>query len=106
MGKKKKDMIHFSGRKHSMLGIISVLLGFIVLFGLLGLSVYSSTSYGNGGLLLGIIGVGLFALSILGFRLAYKSCKQKDIFYRFPVIGLIINGILMVSLLVVYILGI
>ena len=102
---KKKEMIHFSGRRHTTQGIISMVIGEAVLIGLLAVSIYSSTSRGNGGIIVGLIGLLLLTLSIIGFTLAYKACKKKDIFYRFPIIGLLINGGLIVTFFVIYILG-
>ncbi len=105
MWKRNKEMIHFSGRSHSRLGIWSAIIGFVVLIGFISISIYSSTSKGNGGIYLGIIGVLLFGLASFGFYLSYKSFKEKDIFYRFPLIGSGINGTMIIVLLILYILG-
>lgn len=98
-------MIRFSGRRHTTMGILSTIIGILVVLGFITLSVISSLLRGKGGLGLGILGILLFCLSILGFVLSYKSFKQRDIFYRFPVIGAILNGFMTVFLLVIYILG-
>lgn len=103
--KKDKDMIHFSGRRHSKLGIISTILGVIVVAGFITLSMISGLNKGNGGILLGILGILIFGMSILGFVFAYKAYLQKDIFYRFPVLGLILNGLMSIVMLIIYILG-
>jgi len=45
-------------------------------------------------------------LALLGFVLSYKALKQRDIFYRFPMAGLITNGLMLIIFMVIYILGI
>lgn len=104
--KRKKEMIHFSGRRHTKTGIISVVIGAVAILGFITLSILSGVAKGNGGIILGFIGLLLFAMSILGFVLSYKSFKKKDIFYRFPIIGAVLNGFMIILLLVLYIIGI
>ena len=104
--KRNKDMIRFSGRKHTRLGIMSAIIGIVVVLGFLAISIVSGLAEGKGGFLLGVIGLCIFALSIAGFVLSYKAFQQKDIFYRFPIIGVILNGTMTVILLIIYILGI
>jgi hypothetical protein len=103
--KRKKEMIHFSGRRHTRLGIISAIIGIAVVIGFLTISFISGFARGNGGFVLGIIGLLLFGLSIFGFVLSYKSFKKKDIFYRFPIIGAVSNGFMIILFLIIYILG-
>jgi hypothetical protein len=105
MLKKTKDMIHFSGRNNSKLGMISTGIGIIDMMGFIVVCVVSGMSHGNGGMLIGIAGLFLFGLSVAGFFISYKSLKEKDIFYRFPIIGTTLNGIMMVVLMILYVLG-
>lgn len=104
--KRNKEMIHFSGRRHTKLGICSMIIGIISILGLLAASIISGLARGQGGFVLGVAGLCLFALSIFGFVLSYKAFKKKDIFYRFPIIGAVLNGFMTILLLVIYILGI
>ncbi len=103
--KRNKEMIHFSGRRHTKMGIGSAVIGLIVMAGFLSVSICSGMAGGKGGFVLGLIGILLFCLSVFGFVLSYLSFKKKDIFFRFPVIGMILNGIMMVILLIIYMLG-
>jgi len=103
--KRDRDMIRFSGRRHTRMGIISTVIGITVILGFLTISIISGLAHGNGGLLLGMIGIFLFSLAVLGFVLSYKAFKKKDIFYRFPLIGAISNGFMTIILLIIYILG-
>ena len=104
--KRKKEMIHFSGRRHSKMGICSAVIGVLTVLGFLTISLVSGFEKGKGGFALGVIGILLFGLSIFGFVLSYKTFKKKDIFYRFPIIGAILNGIMSILFLVIYLLGI
>ena len=103
--KKNKEMIHFSGRRHTKTGILSTVIGGSVILGFLAVSISSGLSGGEGGWILGVIGLLLFGLSVFGFVLSYKAFQKKDIFYRFPVLGGLFNGVMLILLLVIYILG-
>jgi hypothetical protein len=103
--KRDRDMIRFSGRRHTRTGIISTIIGTVVVLGFLSISFVSGLAGGKGGLLLGFLGILLFGLAVLGFVLSYKAFKKKDIFYRFPIIGAVLNGVMTILLLLIYILG-
>lgn len=103
---RRKEMIHFSGRRHTKLGVISAIIGITVTLGFIILSIVSGVMGGQGGELFGILGLLLFALAVFGFVLSYKALKQRDIFYRFPLIGVILNGFMTVLFVIIYILGI
>ncbi len=102
---KKKETIQFSGRKHTRMGILSAVIGLLVVAGFFAISIISGIHGGKAGLLIGVTGIGLFALAIVGFVLSYKALKQKDIFYRFPMIGTITNGMMLITLMILYIMG-
>lgn len=103
--KRNIEMIHFSARRHTKTGIFSTVVGVVVVLGFLTISVISGLARGKGGFALGVLGILLLTLSIFGFVLSYRSFKKKDIFYRFPVIGAVLNGLMTIFLLVIYILG-
>jgi len=104
--KRNKEMIHFSGRRHTKMGILSTVIGAFVILGFLVLSILSGVAGGKGGMILGFLGILLFGFAVFGFVLSYKAFKKKDIFYRFPIIGAVLNGIMTILLLVIYIIGI
>lgn len=103
--KKDKDMIHFSGRSHPKLGIASMIIGILVVVGFLTISIISGILRGKGGSFLGVAGIVLFCMSVIGFIFSYKAYQQKDIFLRFPLIGLFLNSIMTILLLIIYLLG-
>jgi len=81
------------------------LIGILVVLGFITVSIVSGINKGEGGLLLGIIGILLFVFAVFGFILSYKEMKKRDIYYRFPMIGIITNGIMLILLVIIYILG-
>lgn len=103
--KRDKDMIRFSGRRHTKMGIISAIIGIAVVLGFLTISFISGFARGEGGILLGIIGIALFCFAIFGFILSYKAFKKKDIFYRFPIMGAVLNGFMTILLFIIYLIG-
>ncbi len=102
---KRKEMIRFSGRRHTRAGVISAIIGIAVTLGFITLSIISGVMGGQGGELFGILGLLLFALAVFGFVLSYKALKQRDIFYRFPLIGVFLNGFMTILFVIIYILG-
>ncbi len=102
---KKKETIQFSGRRHTKAGIISAFIGILVVLGFIALSIVSGINSGEAGLLVGIIGILLYVIALFGFILSYKQLKQRDFYYIFPTIGIISNGIMLIFLMIIYILG-
>ena len=103
--KRRKESIKFSGRSHSIKGMISFAIGLIIILTLLVLVFISSLSSGNGGIQYGFIGLVLAFIAIYGFALGIKACKEKEIFYTAPISGLVINGLLIVVFIILYLVG-
>jgi hypothetical protein len=104
--KRKKEIFKFTGRSHSVKGLISLAIGIISLLTFIIISILSSFSKGNGGLILGIIGLVLFVVSVTGFILGIKACKEKEIYYKAPITGMVINGLLSLLFLILYMVGV
>lgn len=104
--KHNKKTIHFSGRRHSKTGIAATITGLAAVIGFFAISFISGVNKGKGGIILGLAGLILFCAAVAGFVLAYKACKKKDIFYLFPVMGLVLNGLMIIILMIIYIIGI
>ena len=102
---RRKSIIKFQGRTHSKRGMASLILGVLVIVTVLTAFFLSGVNKGNGGVLLGIIGLSGFAISIFGFILGIKSFKEKDIFFVAPVLGVGSNGVMLVVLFCLYIVG-
>ena len=105
MFRRKRVPIQFSGKKRSVKGMVVTILGLVALVALIALPILSSESGGNGGLVIGILGLLVMTLSIIGLVVAVMSFKEKDIFYKLPIAGLVINGILFLICFIIYIVG-
>lgn len=101
-----RNKVKFKGRKHSIKGILSMVIGIVSLAGLVILSVISGVSGGMGGGEFGVIGIACFAFSITGFVMSIKSLKERDIFLAAPVTALLLNSITMITFFVLYLIGI
>lgn len=104
--KKKKDIVNFTGRNHSVKGMLSLTIGIVIAMAIIILMFTSSFSGGNGGLWYGYAGFALSILSILGFILGIKGCKDKEIYYTAPISGIIVNGVLFLVFIILYLVGI
>ncbi|MBQ9119868.1 MAG: hypothetical protein IJY09_07455 [Lachnospiraceae bacterium] len=101
----KKTKLKFQGRKYSKRGVASMLLSLVALAGFIAASVLSGMAKGEGGLLLGYLGMGTLIVSIIGFVLGIKSFKEQDILYFQPIFGSVVNGILMIGFVSLYLIG-
>lgn len=101
----RKRKLKFSDKKHSVKGIIALIISIMSIILLLVLFYLSALSSGDGGLLLGTIGILILIFSVIGFILAYQGYKEKDVYYHGPVAGIILNGIMFLILFIIYIVG-
>lgn len=104
--KEKKTKLKFKGRKHSRRGIFSMFLALLSISGFIAAAVMSSNAKGAGGQLLGIMGLLCLLLAVIGFVLAVKSLHEQDIYYFPPVFGAVANGIMLLVLVALYLIGI
>ena len=101
----KKTQLNFSEKKHSVKGIISLIIGIISVILLLVLFYLSALEQGNGSEKIGIVGIIIFLISLIGSVIGYQDSREKDIKYYVPVLGLIINSLVFLFLFVLYIIG-
>jgi hypothetical protein len=106
MRKKKKDDFKFSDKYHPVQGIIGVVLALIVLIATCFLFYVSSRSSGNAGVWIGFVGLGIFVVNIIGFIFSVLGFHKQEIYYRFPIAGILLNGCLFIVFLLLYIVGI
>lgn len=104
--KRKKESYKFSGRSHSVRGLISVALAGASLLSIIISSIVSAMSHGNGSLFLGVVGIIALSISLVGFILGIKGSLEKEIYYTVPVVGMIVNGLLFLFYFVLYVVGI
>lgn len=104
--RRKKDDFKFSDKSHPIQGIMGVIIA-IIIFIVMGVLFYiSSTTNGNAGLWIGFLGLGIFLLNILGFVLSVLGFRKQEVYYRFPIAGILLNGSLFIVFLLLYIVGI
>ena len=53
----------------------------------------------------GIAAITAAVLSLTGFILSAVSCSERDIYTAVPIAGMIVNGISLLSYIIVYVLG-
>lgn len=100
---KRREAYTFTDRVHPKEGILSVASGGLLLISFLVL--FLLTSRKQGGLLIGVLGLLIFAFSIFGVWLALKAMKKEDIYYRFPILGIVLNGIVVIVSVSLYFMG-
>ena len=103
---RKRTSYKFMGRSHSRNGVVSMLIGLVCITTFLSLVIISGVQLWAGSMLLGVVGMVTFVISIFGFILGVKSFQEKDIYYVAPVVGLGSNGIIMITLFCLYIVGV
>jgi len=102
----RRSNIKFKGREHSKKGILSMMLGLLSLITFIVISFISGYNKGMGGIWLGVIGLICAACSVFGFILSTKSFKEKDIYLTAPIIGIGLNGVMLIVYFCLYIVGI
>lgn len=100
---KRRDPYQFSDKVHPKEGIASVIIGSLLLCGFIAL--FLITSRQQGGLLIGLLGFMIFFGAVLGLYYAIKAMKKEDVLYRFPIIGLVMNGIVLIISVSLYFVG-
>ncbi len=96
----------FTDKKHSVLGIISTILG-LVASGLIVYAVYVSfKNAGEAGALIGKFGCLSFFLGIVGLVVGIKGFKKDDVFYLFCYIGTALNSACDVFLVLMLLIGV
>lgn len=103
--KARSGKYKFSDKRHPVSGIVSFVMGIAAFFLALTGIILSEKAKGQGTLMVGVLGTVSMAVSAIGFVLGFSAFKQKEIHYRFPVMGGVMNGALLVFLLFLYILG-
>lgn len=98
--------IKFTNKKHSLLGALSTLVG-LVAFGFLFMSFYIAyISRGTAGENVGALGGAALFVGLLGFFLGMFSLKNKEVFYTFSWIGIILNMIVWVFMFCIFLIGV
>ena len=100
-----KQNIQFSNRTHPKFGIISLILGAIAFIILFVLCLISGAERGNAGGWIGVAGIWTMVLAIVGFVMAVRSYRLEDIYRITPTLGSVFNGIVVVAMMLLYVIG-
>ncbi|MDK2808611.1 MAG: hypothetical protein PWP24_1348 [Clostridiales bacterium] len=103
--KKKGRQVKFSDRVHPIKGILSFVFAITGVLILLITAYLSYRSKGNASIWIGLFGTIAFLLTGVGVILSILSLRQKEIHYRFPVLGGVLCALLFISYLSMYLLG-
>lgn len=103
--KARSGKYKFSVRSHPKQGIISFCLGVISLIAFVIICLVSGNAKGTSGLVVGAVGMITFFINIAGIIFAILALRKKEIHYRFPVGGVVLNSILAIVFFVTYIAG-
>lgn len=103
--KLKQKKIQFSSKTHPKSGILSVVFGGVALITLLVMFFISGVAKGTSGSWIGVVGFWIFVMSVVGFILAIRSYRNEDIYMVTPTIGSIVNGVVVVAMMLLYVIG-
>ena len=104
IGKRRK--IQFTDKKHPKRGIESTVIEAASIIMMSALFIGSSHVKGQAGISYGYLGFLNMIVSIIGFVLAFRCFKEEEIYKTTPTFGVVINGFVLVSYVVLYILGV
>lgn len=85
--------------------LVSTGLGVLSFLALFTAFILSGKAKGNGGLYLGGIGLVSFFLNLAGLYFAVRGFRKPEIRYFFPIMGMVLNSILMIGCLLLYLVG-
>lgn len=103
--KRRKGFI-FTNKKHSERAIMSVVLGVISLVSLICVVAFSSGREGGAPAGYGITGVLALLFSLIGVCLGIVTVKNKEYYRVFPIMGTVLNLVVLVFLGIILYLGI
>lgn len=96
----------FSDKSQTLGGTLSTLMGAGSLICLLYGIYVSFTADGNGGSIVGALGIMAFILSLTGMVFGLMSFKEQDKFYMLSKVGSLLCGITFIVMLAIFLMGI
>lgn len=103
--KRENEGLRLTDKRHPKMAILSCGLAIFSFASFAVLCFMSGETNGHSGIEAGIMGLLCFAVTIVGFILAWISLTRENIRPLFPTIGAVVNGLMMLFYLIVYILG-
>ncbi len=102
---KDEMSMQFGGQKRSARGVAGFVLAIVCTVVLIVLCILSAVAGGAAGAYVGAIGMIVFFASIGAFMLSLQGVEEDGVSTTIPMIGLILSGILLVTLFCFYITG-
>lgn len=96
----------FSDKSQTLGGTLSALMGVGSLVCLLYGIYMSFSADGNGGSIVGALGILAFILSLMGMIVGLMSFKEQDKFYMLSKAGSLLCGITFITMLAIFLMGI
>lgn len=104
--KAERGGMHFHGRKRSKTGMAGFVLSVVCVTCFLTLCIVSAMAKGESGEFIGALGLFVMAGCGVSLYLSLKGLKEKDVYTRLPLAGMVISGVLFVVLFCLYVTGI
>ncbi len=104
--KAERRGMHFHGRKRSKTGVAGFIISVVCVVLFLVLCIISAAAKGESGEFIGALGLFVMAGCGVSFYLSLKGLKEKDVYTKLPLAGLVISGVLFVLLFCLYVMGI
>ncbi|MCI5936506.1 MAG: DUF6142 family protein [Eubacterium sp.] len=101
----KRRQIRFTDKSHPLQGILSVLFGVLAWADMITLCLVSGSSKGHAGIFAGILGILALILGVIGFVLAMKCYRKEDIYMVTPMLGTLLNVLIILACVIIYVLG-
>lgn len=101
----RKDPYSFSDKTHSAQGAAATLMAIVSLIIIIFLVVWSGLNNGELSLVYGLIGMIGFLLAFAGMVLSVSSFHDENAFMTFKYTGLISNGIMLLIMIAVMVIG-
>ena len=98
--------VMFTSKKHPKSAIAATVMAALSVVAVLVMIALSAKDKGNAGLFVGIGGVFALLLNVVGCIMSIRAFSKEDIYYTFPIIGTVSNGVILVALLVIYGIGV
>lgn len=100
IGKRRK--IQFTDKKHPFIGIVSMIIAFTSLIGMIALFIGAGMAKGNAGILYGYLGILNLIVSVVGFVFSLRCYRKEDVYMTTPAVGSVLNGIIIILYLILY----
>lgn len=108
MGKRIKldRKIKFTNKKHSLMGFVSIIIGAAALILLIISFIIAFKAKGSAGEVVGIYGGLALIIGLFGFLIGMFSLRNKEVFYTFSWIGIILNLIVWLVMICIFLIGV